>query len=53
MKETEYQKFMRMSDKCIEKALYYYKINENYLSTFFKNASEGLKAKALSLMVGE
>ena len=53
MRETEYQRLMRMSDKCTEKALYYNKKHELDLCLFFRNASEGFKRKALMLNVGE
>ena len=53
MKETMYQRLMRMSELCAEKALKYYSEKDIDLCIFFHNASEGLKAKAYGLEVGQ
>lgn len=49
---TRYEMLMTLSDKCMRKALEL-KDKDIDLCVFYRNASEGLRSKALSLPLGE
>ena len=50
MTNTEkYQYYMDMADKCIAKALTEF-LNDDKMSVFYYNASEGFRAKARRLL---
>ena len=50
---TNYEYFINRSDECCRKAIEFYKKGDVLMATFFKNASEGFKIKALELIIGE
>jgi hypothetical protein len=49
---TRYEMLMTLSDRCMRKALEL-KDKDIDLCVFYRNASEGLRSKALSLPLGE
>ena len=50
---TTYEYLMNNSDDCCRKAVEFYKKGDVSMTTFFKNASEGFKSKALELTIDE
>ena len=50
---TTYEYLMNSSDECCRKAVEFYKNGDVLMATFFKNASEGFKIKALELTIDE
>lgn len=50
---TKYEYLINRSDECCRKAIEFYKNGDTLMTTFFKNASEGFKTKALELTIDE
>ena len=50
---TKYEYLINRSDECCRKAIEFYKNGDTPMATFFKNASEGFKTKALELTIDE
>lgn len=49
----KYCEIMEMADKCMRKALEYRNKNDVDMAVFFRNASEGLRNKALNMVISK